>query len=100
MLIVILAEVVCNPDVLRYIKIEFMSAITLQKADRGWIIELPDDFTETLGVEKGSIAVLYAGKGIIETDIIPPPSEKLKDISKRIAEKYKEAFEEMKRLGD
>lgn len=77
-----------------------MSVLTLQKSEKGWIIELPEDFTETLGVEKGSIAVLYAGNGKIEADIIPPPSERLKDISKRIWEKHKEAFEEMKRLGD
>lgn len=77
-----------------------MSELTLQKSDKGWIIELPEDFTETLGVEKGSMAVLYASDGKIETDIVPPPSQRLKDISKRISTKYREAFEEMKRLGD
>lgn len=77
-----------------------MSAITIQKSERGWIIELPDDFAEEIGVEKGSIAVLYGGNGKVETEIIEPPSQNIKDISKRISEKYKEAFEEMKRLGD
>lgn len=61
---------------------------------------MPEDFTEVLGIEKGSIAVLYANEGKIETDIIPPPSAKLKDISARIAAKYKDAFEGIKQLGD
>ncbi len=77
-----------------------MDAITIQKSDKGWIIELPDDFTQDIGVEKGSIAVLYGSNGKVETEIIPPPSKKLRDISKRISAKYKDAFEEMKRLGD
>jgi len=77
-----------------------MNAITVQNSDKGWIIELPDGFAEEIGVEKGSIVVLYGGEGKIEAEIIQPPSQKIKDISKRISEKYKETFEEMKRLGD
>jgi hypothetical protein len=77
-----------------------MEPITIQKSDKGWIIELPDDFAQDIGVEKGSIAVLYGNNGKVATEIIPPPSKKLRDISKRISAKYKDAFEEMKRLGD
>lgn len=76
-----------------------MSELTLKRSEKGWIVELPEDFTETLGVEKGSMAVLYAGEGKIEADIIPPPSQKLKDISKRISTKYKDTFEEIESLG-
>ena len=79
---------------------EIMSAITLQKSDKGWIIELPDDFAEEIGVEKGSIAVLYGGNGKIESEIIKPPSPELERAVERIHEKYKDAFAEMKRLGD
>jgi hypothetical protein len=77
-----------------------MSDLTLKRSEKGWIVELPEDFTDTLGVEKGSMAVLYAGEGKIEADIIPPPSKKLKDLSRRISVKYKDAFGEIKRLGD
>ena len=77
-----------------------MSELILKKSNKGWIVELPEDFTDTLGVQKGSMAVLYAGEGKIEADIIPPPSSKLKNISTRIAEKYREAFEEIKQLDD
>lgn len=77
-----------------------MSALTLQKSAKGWIIELPEDFTETLGVEKGSIAVLYAGEGKIDVEVLPPPSPELEKSIDRIHEKYKDAFAEMKRIGD
>ena len=77
-----------------------MSIITIQKSEKGWIIELPDDFSQEIGVEKGSIAILSGSDGKIETEIIAPPSKKIRDISKRISAKYKDAFEEMKRLGD
>lgn len=77
-----------------------MSDLTLKRSEKGWIVELPEDFTDTLGVEKGSMAVLYAGEGKIEADIIPPASKKLKDLSRRISVKYKDAFGEIKRVGD
>jgi len=98
--IVILAEVLCNPHVLRYIKLEIMSALTIQKSNKGWIIELPEDFTEEIGVKKNSIGILQVSDGKIEVEVIPPPSTEMKNIIDRIHEKYKDAFAEMKRLGD
>ncbi len=77
-----------------------MSVIVPQKSERGWIIELPDDFAEALGQEKGSIAVMYAREGNIDTEIIPPPRPELQKAIDRIYDKYKDAFAEMKRLGD
>ena len=77
-----------------------MDAITIQKSDKGQIVELPDDFSEEIGVEKGSIAVLSGSKGKVETEIIPPISPELEKAVDRIYDKYKDAFAEMKRLGD
>ena len=71
----------------------------LQKTGRGWIIEIDDDFASELGVPKGSIALMNARNGKIETEILSPSPELEKTID-RIFNKYKEAFEEMKRLGD
>lgn len=76
-----------------------MNELTIQKSKRGWIIELPDDFAEDVGAEKGSIAVLYGENGKIETEIIAPPPELEKSVD-RIYNKYKDAFAEMKRNGD
>jgi hypothetical protein len=73
-----------------------MDAITIQKSDKGWIIELPDDFTQ----EKGSIAVLSGSNGKVETEIIPPISPELEKAVDRICDNRGDAFAEMKRLGD
>lgn len=72
----------------------------IQKSERGWIIELPDDFTEEIGVNKKSIGLLNYKDGKIEVEILPPASEELEKSVDRILEKYNDAFEEMKRIGD
>lgn len=77
-----------------------MSVLVPQKSERGWIVELPDDFTELVGAEKDSIGLLQIRDGKIEVEVLPPPSPRIREISERIAEKYKDAFAEMKRLGD
>lgn len=76
-----------------------MSEITIQKSDKGWIVELPDDFSQEIGVEKGSIAVLRGNKGKIEAEIMAPSPGIEKSID-RIHEKWKDAFTELKRIGD
>jgi len=76
------------------------SMMTPEKTDRGWVIEIPPEMTEALGVAEGSFALLQARDGKIEVEILPPASPELKQAARRIAEKYQEAFEELKRLGD
>lgn len=73
---------------------------TFQKSEQGWIIEIPDEFAENIGIEKNSIGLLGYKDGKIVVEILPPPSEKIKDISNRLGEKYKDFFAEMKRIGD
>jgi bifunctional DNA-binding transcriptional regulator/antitoxin component of YhaV-PrlF toxin-antitoxin module len=78
-----------------------MSSINIpQKTDQGWVVDIPAEIANTLGVAEGSIVVLHAKEGSLEVEILPPPSPKLKASSQRIFDKYKDAFEEMKRLGD
>lgn len=72
----------------------------IEKTEQGWIIEFPDEFAELIGVEKNSIGLLGYKNGKIEIEVLPPPSEEIQEISERIFNKYKDAFEEMKRLGD
>lgn len=73
---------------------------TIEKTDQGWIIELPDEFAENIGVEKKSIGLLGYKNGKIEVEILPPPSPEIEEISKRLGEKYKDYFAEIKRIGD
>lgn len=77
-----------------------MSVLSLQKSEKGWLIELPDDFTAEIGVSRNSIGLLQVSDGRIEVEIFPPPSPELEKAVDRIHEKYKDAFVEMKRIGD
>jgi hypothetical protein len=76
-----------------------MNEIVIEKSDKGWIVELPDDFSQEIGVEKGSIAVLRGSEGKIEAEIIAPSPEIKKSVD-RIYDKWKDAFTEIKRIGD
>ena len=78
-----------------------MSSTTIpQKTDLGWVVDVPNEIAKALGVADGSIAILHANEGRLEVEILPPPSAELVESARRLNEKYKDAFEEMKRLGD
>ena len=66
----------------------------------GWIIEIPDEFADAIGVEKKSIGLLGYKDGKVEVEILPPPTVDLEKSIDRILDKYQDAFAEMKRLGD
>lgn len=70
-----------------------------KKTDRGWIVEIDDDFAAELGVAQGSVALMNARDGKIETEILSPSPDLEKSIN-RLAEKYKDYFIEMKKIGD
>ena len=73
---------------------------TPTKTEQGWVVEIPFEIAGSLGVVEGSIVALHAKDGSLEVEILPPPSPELVKSSRRIFEKYKDAFAEMKRLGD
>lgn len=75
--------------------------ITPQKTGLGWVMEIPPEMAKILKVEPGSLAILYPKEeGILETEILAPPSDELKEDFERLFNKYRETFEELKRLGD
>ncbi len=76
------------------------SELMPHKAGDSWVIEIPSEMAQAMGVEVGSVAVLHAAQGTIEVEVLPPPSSELEASVRRIHDKYKDAFEEMKRLGD
>lgn len=78
-----------------------MSSTTIpEKTDLGWVVDVPNEIAQALGVAEGSIAILHANEGQLDVEILPPPSAGLVESVRRLNEKYKDAFEEMKRLGD
>lgn len=76
------------------------NALTLTQTQQGWILRMPPEMAEVLGAAEGSLLMLYAKPEGISTEILPPASAELKASVRRICEKYKEDFEEMKRFGD
>lgn len=75
---------------------------TLEKTEKysSWIIEMPFDIAKQEGYAEGSKVILTFENGKITPQILPPADEKVKKEVNRIVEKYGEAFEELKRLGD
>ena len=65
-----------------------------------WLVEIPANVIEALNLQKGSTVALTIKDGEVSGDVLPPLSDKMKEISKRILEKNREFYEELKRLGD
>jgi len=74
--------------------------LTPKKTDLGWVIQVPPEMAQGMGVAEGSLAVLHPKPSGLDVEILPPPSQELKESVRRVHDKYREAFEEMKRLGD
>jgi hypothetical protein len=71
-----------------------------QKTGRGWIIEVPSEMAAAMGVDKGSVIVLYPHEGGMSYEILPPLAPNIRDSVLQTCAEFKEGFAEMKRLGD
>ncbi len=71
-----------------------------EKTGRGWIMDIPPEMANALGVEEGSVIVLYPREGSMSYEILPPLSPDMQASVLQTCEEFKEAFAEMKRLGD
>jgi hypothetical protein len=78
-----------------------MSSTTIpQKTDLGWVVELPNEVAHALGIAEGSMALLHVKDGRLELEMLPPPPKELVESVRQTYEQFKDAFDEMKRLGD
>jgi antitoxin component of MazEF toxin-antitoxin module len=78
-----------------------MSSVLIpKKTEQGWIIEMPPEMAQAIGVAEGSFVVLYAKDGQLVPEILPPLAPDLKAMVREICEENREFFEELKRLGD
>lgn len=64
------------------------------------MMDIPPEMAAAMGVEEGSIIILYPHEGGMSYEILPPPTPELKASVRETYEQFKGAFEEMKRLGD
>ncbi|MDT4955167.1 MAG: hypothetical protein QOJ02_3305 [Acidobacteriota bacterium] len=73
--------------------------LTPQRTEGDWVLEMPAEMARALGVAEGSLAVLHVEAGKIEVEVLMPSPE-MERAASRLHEKYKDAFAELKRLGD
>ncbi len=67
----------------------------------GWVITMTPEMAHAAGVAEGSSIAFYLSDGaVVAAEILPPASPELRAEVHRIADKFRDAFTEMKRLGD
>lgn len=68
---------------------------------KSWVIDLPEEFTSENNLSKDTkVLITFKEDEKVEAEILPPLSEKLKNISEKILNKRKELYKELKRIGD
>ena len=88
------------PEVLEIEQIEVEQQKKQESKIASWLVEIPSNIIEELDLAKGSKIALTVKNGEVSGDVLPPLSPKLKAISKRILEKRRKVYEELKRFGD
>lgn len=66
----------------------------------GWVMTMTPEMARVAGVTEGSMIAFYLSAGAVAAEILPPASPELRADVRRIADKFKDAFAEMKRHGD
>jgi len=74
--------------------------ITPTRTECGWVIVMTPEMSQQAGVAENSLLVLHLGEGQVTAEILPPATSEMKESVRQISEKFRDAFEEMKRLGD
>ena len=88
------------PEVLEIEQVEVKKKSREDSKIASWLVEIPSNILAELGLAQGSRVALTINNGEVSGDVLPPMSDKMREISKRILEKNQEVFEELKRLGD
>jgi hypothetical protein len=78
--------------------------VELEKKEKAkiasWLVEIPINVIQELGLDEGSRVALTIKDGEISGDVLPPLSPESKVISQKILEKRRAVYKELKRLGD
>jgi hypothetical protein len=74
--------------------------LTPQKGEHGWVVVMTPEMTREARVAEGSHLVFYLHEGQVSAEILPPANEETKRAVRESVDKFREAFAELKRLGD
>jgi len=75
-------------------------SLTPTRTECGWVIVMTPEMSQQAGVAENSLLVLHLGESKASVEILPPATPEMKESVQQIFEKFREAFEEMKRLGN
>ncbi len=65
-----------------------------------WIMRLPDEICDREGLADGTLISMTVKDGGIHANFVAPPSEKLREISKKLLIKDRKLHERLKTIGD
>jgi hypothetical protein len=65
-----------------------------------WLLRLPKDICDKEGFAEGTLVSLTIKDGGIQSTFIRPPSNDLKEFSRRILEEDRELYRRLKEIGD
>ena len=88
------------PEVLEIEQIEVEQQKKQESKIASWLVETPSNIIKELVLADGSRIALTVNNGEVSGDVLPPLSPELKAVSKRILEKRRKIYEELKRFGD
>jgi hypothetical protein len=74
--------------------------LTPTRAEQGWVIVMTPEMSQQAGVAENSLIVFHLSEGGVSAEILPPATPEMKESVRQISEKFRDAFEGMKRLGD
>lgn len=76
------------------------SLTPVKTENEGWVVSMTPEMARAAGVAEGSVIAFYLSDGAVAAEILPPASPELRADVRRIADEFRDAFAEMKRLGD
>jgi hypothetical protein len=74
--------------------------LTPEKTERGWVVAMTPEMAREAGVIEGSYLAFYLNEGQVSAEIFPPATAEMKRGVEESVDKFKDAFAEIKRLGD
>jgi hypothetical protein len=75
-------------------------SLAFNKTEQGWALTMLTEMAVAADVAHGSIIVLHLQPGKVEAEILPPPTDEMKQAVQESLDKFGVAFAEMKRCGD
>jgi hypothetical protein len=72
----------------------------LMKTSEGWSVFIPGTLATQLSLSEESTVVMSMDDHTLHIDIIPPLSPELEAIGRKVYDRFKDAFAEIKRHGD